>query len=157
MINMFEIVRFLRDTCGAIAVNGGIIAADIAKYSAPELLRDGSTITVRAVSPNDRADLIALVERSSAESLYRRFFRVKRHFTEKEIAYFVIDFVKHVALVTTVEENGRATIVAGARYVVTAPGTAECFLVVDQFQGRALARHFSSPRCYCPQCKSYRN
>jgi RimJ/RimL family protein N-acetyltransferase len=137
---MFEIVRFLKDCSGTIAVEGSVVAADIAKYSARVLLRDGSSILVRALRPDDRAGLIAAVERSSTESLYRRFFRVKRNFTEKEIAHLVdVDFVNHVALVVTVEENGKPAIVGGARYVVTGPGTAEvAFTVIDTFQGRGI-------------------
>ena len=116
-------------------------------YMATDRLRDDRPITIRALKPDDRAELIDLVARSSSESLYRRFFRAKRHFSEKEITYFVnVDFVKHVALVATVNDGNQARIIGGGRYVVTDPGTAEiAFMVVDQFQGygvgSALLRH----------------
>jgi GNAT superfamily N-acetyltransferase len=102
------------------------------------------------LTPDDRAGLMAAVERSSAQSLYRRFFGVKRHFTDNEVAFFLhVDFVSHVALVAVVEENGKSTIVGGGRYVVVQAGKAElAFAVVDAYQGQsvgaALMRHLTA-------------
>jgi hypothetical protein len=109
-----------------------------AKYSALDLLRDGRRIEIRALRTDDRADLLGAVERTSAQSLYRRFFGVKRDFSEKEIEFFVnVDFVNHVAWVATVEERNRTVIVGGGRYVIVRPGMAEvAFAVVDQYQHR---------------------
>ena len=95
--------------------------SEVAHYSAFETRRDGQRIEIRALRPDDRAALIAAVARSSAQSLYRRFFEIKRHFTEPEIEFFLnVDFVNHVALVAVVEENGRPAVIGGARYVVVA-------------------------------------
>lgn len=118
-----------------------------ARYSASETLRDGRQIEIRALRPEDRAGLHDAVGHLSAETLHRRFFMVKRRFTEKEIDFFVnVDFVNHVALVAEVDDCGRRSIVGGARYVVVEPGTAEvAFAVIDAFQRRgisaALMRH----------------
>jgi RimJ/RimL family protein N-acetyltransferase len=120
---------------------------EAAKYSAIDLLRNGRRIEIRALRPDDRTELVAAVGRSSAQSLYRRFFGVRRHFTEQEIAFFTkVDFINHVALVAMSKENGRPVIVGGGRYVVLQPGKAEvAFAVVDQYQGQgigaALMRH----------------
>jgi GNAT superfamily N-acetyltransferase len=120
---------------------------EAAKYSAIDLLRNGRRIEIRALRPDDRSELVAAVGRSSAQSLYRRFFGVRRHFTEQEIAFFTkVDFINHVALVAMSKENGRPVIVGGGRYVVLQPGKAEvAFAVVDQYQGQgigaALMRH----------------
>ncbi len=80
------------------------------------------------------------IGRTSPQSLYRRFFAVKRYFSDEEAAYFLgIDFVDHVALVAEVEENGRPAIVAGGRYVVLGPGRAElAFAVIDDYQGQRI-------------------
>jgi RimJ/RimL family protein N-acetyltransferase len=118
-----------------------------AEYSAVENLRDGRRVEIRALQPNDRDGLVAAVGRTSSQSLYRRFFGAKRHFTEAETKFFLnVDFVGHVALVAVVEEDGRAAIVGGGRYIAAKPGQAEvAFAVVDQYQGQgigaALLRH----------------
>lgn len=113
---------------------------EAANYSAFETLRNGRRVEIRALRPDDRADLIAAVGRSSAQSIYRRFFAVKRDFAESEIEFFLnVDFVDHVALVAVVDESGRPVIAGGGRYIVVEPGKAEvAFAVVDQYQGQGL-------------------
>jgi RimJ/RimL family protein N-acetyltransferase len=110
-----------------------------ANYSAVEVLRDRK-VEIRALRPEDQADFVAAVERTSDQSLYRRFFGAKRSFTDQEVAFFMnVDFVNHVALIAVVEEGGRPTIAGGGRYVVVEPGKAEvAFVVVDQYQGQGI-------------------
>jgi RimJ/RimL family protein N-acetyltransferase len=118
-------------------------------YSAREQLRDGRTVEIRALRPDDEADMLAAIDRTGAESLQRRFFVTKRGFSERERAFFMnIDFVNHVALVAVIDEEDRPTIVGGGRYVVTTPGEAEvAFVVVDASQGQGigalLTRHLT--------------
>jgi RimJ/RimL family protein N-acetyltransferase len=84
-----------------------------------------------------------------AESLRRRFFVTKREFSDKEKTFFMnADFVKHVALVAEIDEDGRRTIAGGGRYIVTEPGKAEiAVVVVDDYQslglGTLLMRHLA--------------
>jgi GNAT superfamily N-acetyltransferase len=120
---------------------------DAARYSAIETMRDGRRVEIRALRPADQAGLLAAVGRTSSRSLHRRFFGVRRHFSEKEIDFFVkVDFVSHVALVAETDEAGRRLIVGGGRYIVVRPAAAEvAFAVVDEYQGQgigaALMRH----------------
>lgn len=109
-------------------------------FSVVESLRGGQRVEIRAIRRADVAGLMAALDRTSDHSLSRRFFGAKRHFSEKEIAYFVdVDFVTHVALVAVVS-GGDGAIVAGARYIVVRPGTTElAFVVVDDWQGQGLA------------------
>jgi hypothetical protein len=106
-------------------------------YSACEKLRDGRPIEIRALRPDDEADMLASVDRTAGESLRRRFFVSKRGFSEKDKAFFLnVDFVNHVALVATINESNRPAIVGGGRYVLTEPGKAEvAFVVIDAYQG----------------------
>lgn len=120
---------------------------DAATYSRFEQLRDGQRLEIRALRPDDGPGLVAAIKSVSAQSLFRRFFAVRREFTDKEIAFFVnVDFANHVALIAIIEKAGRPAIIGGGRYVVVTPGTAElAFAVVDAYQGQgvgsALMRH----------------
>ncbi len=111
-----------------------------ATYQARERLRDGRDLVVRALAPADESGMLAAVGRSSDQSRYTRFFQPRRHFSEKEIDYFInVDFDRHVALVATVDEGGQSVIIGGARYIVGESGSAECaFTVVDQYQGQGI-------------------
>jgi len=124
-----------------------------ADYSAVEHLRDGRPIEIRALRPDDRAEMLAAVGRTSTQSLQRRFFVPKKGFSEQELAFFLnIDFENHVALVAQIDEDGSPTIVAGGRYIVVQPGQAEiAFVVVDAYQGQGigtiLMRHLAVLAC----------
>jgi len=121
-----------------------------AKFSSVESLRDGRRVEIRALRHEDRNGLEEAVSRASAESLRRRFFSARRHFSEREMEFFSdIDFVSHVALVVVAEEGGAPHIVGGGRYIVVEPGRAEiAFALIDEYQGQgigaALMRHLAA-------------
>jgi ribosomal protein S18 acetylase RimI-like enzyme len=114
--------------------------SDASNYAAREFLGDGSQIEIRALGREDDADMLAAIGRTGVLSLQRRFFTTKRHFSEKERAFFIdIDFKDHVALVALAEEGGSKMIVGGGRYIVFETGRAEmAFVVVDAWQGRGV-------------------
>ena len=113
---------------------------ELTQYSATETLRDGRPIGIRALSPADRHGMLGALDRMSDESIRRRFFGLKRHFSDDEVAYYTnVDFTNHVALVAVLEEDGHAVIVGGARYIVSQPGAAEvAFAVDDAHQGQGI-------------------
>ena len=121
-----------------------------AAFSRIEVLSNGQRVEIRGLRPTDREGMLTAVRRTSAQSLYRRFFTVRRHFSEAETAFFLnLDFVSQVALVAIAQEDGKPVIAGGGRYIVIKPGQAEvAFAVVDQFQGQGigstLLRHLSS-------------
>ncbi len=123
---------------------------EVVKFSSVESLRDGRRVEIRALRHEDRNGLEEAVSRASAESLRRRFFSVRRYFSEKEMEFFSdIDFVNHVALVVVAKEGEGPHIVGGGRYVVVGPGRAEiAFALVDEYQGQgigaALMRHLAA-------------
>jgi RimJ/RimL family protein N-acetyltransferase len=126
------------------------MVSQVRDYSATETLRNGRKVEIRAIKPDDRTSLLAAVDRTSQQSLYRRFFGFKRDFTEREIDFYLnVDFVSHVALVALLEEDGRPVIGGGARYIVVQPGQAELAFGVDdshqrQGIGAALMRHLAA-------------
>jgi RimJ/RimL family protein N-acetyltransferase len=130
--------------------SGSSMVSDPSHFSIIETLRNGRRVEIRAQRPQDREDLEAAIARMSDESLYRRFFGARRHFSEKEAEYFLnINFVDQVALVAVAEENGKRSIVGAGRYVVIQPGRAEvAFAVVDEYQGQgagaALMRNLAA-------------
>ena len=113
---------------------------DAAAYRARDTLRDGTCVEIRALRPADAEALRQSVGRMSDESVVRRFFAPRSGFSEEEVSRFVnVDFIRHVALVATVPLGEGERIVAGARYVVLAPGEAEMACAVeDTHQGRGL-------------------
>jgi RimJ/RimL family protein N-acetyltransferase len=123
--------------------------SELNHYSATERLRDGRDVEIRALRRDDKDDMLAAVSRTGMESMQRRFFAVKRGFSEKEIAFFMnIDFINHVALAALTEEDGRRVIIGGGRYIVVEPGQAEiAFVVIDAYQGQGvgtmLMRHLA--------------
>ena len=72
----------------------------VSSFTTTELLRDGRRVEIRALRPGDRAALLAAADHTSDQSLYRRFFGVRRAFSEEEVAAFVnVDFVDEIALI----------------------------------------------------------
>ena len=114
-------------------------------YAADGILRDGSSVHIRAIRPADRAELARGFAELSPEAVYFRFFRVKQRLTEAELTEFTEqDFVRRAALVATLRVNDEERIIASARYAATdtaadPPHRAEvAFTVGDAFQGRGL-------------------
>lgn len=118
------------------------IVTDPAHYSVEEILRDGGSIYVRAIRPDDRERLLEHFKGLSEESVYHRFFGVKRSLSEAELTRLTeLDFRNHVALVATLLENGQERIIGVARYIRNDdPSRAEvAFAVLDAHQGRGIA------------------
>jgi acetate---CoA ligase (ADP-forming) len=121
-------------------MNNGV--SDPAHYSAEELLRDGGSIHVRSIQPDDRERLLHHFKELGEDSRYHRFFGVKRSLNEAELTQLTqLDFVNHVGLVATIRYAGEERFIGDARYVRSAdPARAEvAFAVVDEHQGRGVA------------------
>jgi RimJ/RimL family protein N-acetyltransferase len=114
--------------------------SNAANYAERQQLRDGISIEVRALKPEDEAGMLAAIERTGVQSRQRRFFVMKREFSETERNFFMkVDFTNHVALVAVAQEDGKPTIIGGGRYIVFELQRAEmAFVVVDCWQGRGI-------------------
>jgi acyl-CoA synthetase (NDP forming)/GNAT superfamily N-acetyltransferase len=103
------------------------------------MLTDGSVVHVRPITPDDAELEHEFILRVGPQSMYQRFFQVKRDLTPEELRYFTtVDYVDRMALIVLDGER----MVAVGRYDVDPdkePRTAEvAFLVEDQYQGRGI-------------------
>jgi acetate---CoA ligase (ADP-forming) len=110
-----------------------------AHYETDIVLRDGSTLRLRPIKPDDADGLRSLHSRLSTQSVYFRFFAPIPELTEERAREFAtVDYHDSFALVG--ELAGR--IVAVARYYRDAkdPSRAEvAFVTEDALQGRGIA------------------
>jgi acetate---CoA ligase (ADP-forming) len=119
---------------------------DPRRFAADRVLRDGGSIHVRAMRPDDKARLLEHFGRLSARSVYFRFFRVKKRLSDDELRQFTeLDFDQRVALVATLGQNGHERIIGVGRYarLEVAPGepprAEAAFAVADDHHGRGIA------------------
>ena len=102
---------------------------------------DGSSLTIRAITPEDREIEQAFVRNLSANSKYLRFFSAIKELTPRMLDRFTqVDFPREMAFIATVTDSDTEREIGVARY---APGsgdkTAEFAVVVaDEWQGRGI-------------------
>jgi RimJ/RimL family protein N-acetyltransferase len=103
-------------------------------------LRDGSSVRIRPIRPDDKAQLVQAFDRLGESSRYRRFLGYKKQLTIPELVMLTeVDHHDHEALGAIDLETGEG--VGVARYVRLSerPHTAEAAVtVVDDWQGRGL-------------------
>jgi GNAT superfamily N-acetyltransferase len=110
----------------------------IARRTLDLTLEDGMRLRLRPVVPEDKARLVAGLERLSAASRYRRFMTAVARLPPRQLAYFTeLDYVNHFALgALALDEEGEPGI-AVARYV-RIPGESDvaevAVTVIDEFQ-----------------------
>lgn len=114
---------------------------DMRDYLVEAILRDGRSVYIRALKPDDRQGLLDLFSQLSPRSVYFRFFRFKKWLTEAELTQFTdLDFRREAALVAAFQEAGRERIFGVGRYFALpeeGSGKAEIALAVaDAFQGK---------------------
>jgi GNAT superfamily N-acetyltransferase len=110
-----------------------------AEWVADVALRDGSTVHVRPIGPDDGDRLRAFHARLSPETIYLRYFAPHPQLSDLDVEHFThVDHVDRVALVATMEEE----IVGVGRFDrmgAADPGAAEvAFVVRDDEQGHGL-------------------
>jgi acetate---CoA ligase (ADP-forming) len=101
------------------------------------VLRDGSTLHLRPVRPDDAPRLLELFHRMSPQSLYYRFMAVPRLDLEKTATFARIDYDKDFVLVG--DCGGRLGAVAGYYRADQQDDHAEvAFSIADELQGRGI-------------------
>jgi GNAT superfamily N-acetyltransferase len=103
-------------------------------------LRNGASVRLRAIRPDDEPRLMALCHRLSPRTVYERFLSVRRLRPEEARAFANVDYRQRMALVAEVDTGQEPELIGVARYGrpdgVTA---ADIGLVVeDGWQGLGL-------------------
>ncbi len=121
------------------------MVADPRTLAVDRVLRDGGSIHIRAIRPDDKERLVEHFSRLGAQSVYFRFFGVKKRLTPGELRQFTeLDFRQRVGLVATLVEDGQERIIGVGRYAITVTGNgAPCraevaFAVADRHQRRGI-------------------
>jgi RimJ/RimL family protein N-acetyltransferase len=113
-------------------------------YMAHETLKDGTTVTVRAIRASDATAILSTFGQLDRESIYRRFFSPKKELSDAELRQLTdVDFDQVTALVVTTARDGAETLIGGGRFAVETgeqPQSAElAFLTVPDYRGRGIA------------------
>ena len=106
-------------------------------WVADVVLRDGHTVHIRPIRPDDAEALVRFHDRQSPESVYFRFFSPRPRLSRREVHHFThVDHRDRVAFVGELAGD----LVAVARYErYSGTDTAEvAFFVDDDHQGRGL-------------------
>src|SRR5437016_14342869 len=103
-------------------------------------LRNGASVRVRAIRPDDEPRLMALCRRLSPRTVYERFFSFRRLLPEEAHALANVDDRRRMAVLPEVDEGQEPGLIGVARYGPSNEGTtADIGLVVaDGWQGLGL-------------------
>jgi RimJ/RimL family protein N-acetyltransferase len=118
---------------------------DTRHYSAPDRLKDGTPIIVRAIRAGDRDAIATAFAELDRDSVYTRFFSYKKHLTETELRQLTdVDFEHVVALVVVECGADGEELLGGGRYCSEQPLTAVhsaelAFVTADAHHGRGIA------------------
>ena len=115
---------------------------DPRNYTASEVLKDGTAVTIRAIRREDKGRLLEAFKNLDRESVYRRFFSPKKELSDSELDQLTdVDFSQVVALVVATQGADGEILIGGGRYAAEgADGEAEIAFVTDgNYRGRGIA------------------
>src|SRR3989441_8207857 len=116
------------------------IPRDLADGEQGVTLRNGASVRVRAIRPDDEPRLMALCRRLSPRTVYERSFSFRRLLPEEAHALANVDDRRRMAIVAEVDDGQQPELIGVARYGPSDEGTtADIGLVVaDRRQGLRL-------------------
>ena len=116
---------------------------DPRNYIANEILKDGTTVTIRAVRRDDKSRLLEAFKSLDRESVYRRFFSPKKELTDSELKQLAdVDFKQVVALVATAHGADGEILIGGGRYATDGAGSDQAeiaFMTDANYRGLGIA------------------
>lgn len=111
------------------------------KYEALWKLRDGRTVLLRPIKPEDEPSWLEMFQNFSEKSLRNRFFNVIKDAPhEMRVRYCNIDYDREIAIVVEITEDMRKKIVGVVRVPIEPNGKKGeiAFIVADPWQGLGL-------------------
>jgi len=118
-----------------------IIAPYPKKYETFWRLRDGRTVILRPIKPEDEPLWLEMFQNFSEEAIRFRFFQIIKDTPhETRVRYTNIDYGREIATVAELSEGGRRRILGVARVGIEPDGKAGeiAFIVADPWQGLGL-------------------
>jgi acetyltransferase len=111
------------------------------KYEALWKLRDGRTVLLRPIKPEDEPLWLEMFKNFSEESIRYRFFEIIRDTPhEVRVRYCNIDYDREIAIVAELSEEGHRKILGVVRLIMEPDGKNGeiAFIVADPWQGLGL-------------------
>jgi len=111
------------------------------KYETVWKLRDGRTVLLRPIKPEDEPLWLEMFQNFSEESIRYRFFQIIKDTPhETRIRYTNIDYDREIAIVPELTEDGKRRILGVVRVSIEPDGKAGeiAFIVADPWQGLGL-------------------
>ena len=121
---------------------------DLRRFSRPARLRNGTPVLIRSIRPDDRQRIIDAFRKLDPETVYTRFFSMKKELSDADLARIeASDFVHAASLVATIGEGADETIIGAGGYTVLDGGapvlSAEVsFTIEEDYHGQGLASRF---------------
>mgnify|MGYP001199911775 FL=1 len=118
---------------------------DLRDYFVTDTLRNGTSVTIRAIRPEDKTKLVSAFRNLERETIYTRFFQYVKELTDQDLKRATeIDFDREVALVVTANLEDEETIIGTGRYVVfeetdVGRNAEVAFIVEEDYQGLGIA------------------
>jgi acetyltransferase len=111
------------------------------KYETLWKLRDGRTVILRPIKPEDEPLWLEMFQSFSEESIRYRFFQIIKDTPhEVRVRYCNIDYDREIAIVAELTEEGRRKILGVVRLIIEPDGRSGeiAFIVADPWQGLGL-------------------
>jgi acetyltransferase len=105
--------------------------------------KDGKTVTIRPIKPEDAEIENEFVRKLSAETKYFRFMNTIRELGQSQLIRLTqIDYDREMAFVAITEKDGHELEIGVCRYATNPDGESCEFAIVvaDDWQGKGLAR-----------------
>ena len=120
---------------------------DASNYYEIETLNNGTEVRIRSIRSDDKQKLAEAFRNLEPESIYTRFFFLKKNLTDADLKEATeVDFDEVVALVVTIGASDAETIIAAGRYVAFDADNDQrhaevAFTVEEDFHGQGIASH----------------